>query len=53
MKTNRRMIVLTNRTADHDGLRSVLHDGGYSEKEIQRLISEMTDRELDQGNVIA
>ena len=40
MKTNQGVIVLTDRTADHDRLRSVLHDWGYSEKEIQRLISE-------------
>ena len=53
MKTNQGVIVLIDHSADHSRVQSVLHDWGYSEKEIQRLISEMTDRELDQGNVIA
>jgi hypothetical protein len=42
MKTNQGLIVLSDRTADHSRLRSVLDDWGYSEKEIQRFLSEMS-----------
>ena len=34
--------MLSDQTADERRLRSVLHDWGYSEKEIQRLLSEMS-----------
>ena len=44
MKANQKIIVLTDRTADHGRLRSVLHDWGYSEKEIQRFVSESNTR---------
>jgi hypothetical protein len=40
MKTNQGLIVLSDRAADHSRLRSVLDDWGYSEKEIQRFLSE-------------
>lgn len=42
MKTNQGLIVLSDRAADHSRLRSVLDDWGYSEKDIQRFLSEMT-----------
>jgi 5S rRNA maturation endonuclease (ribonuclease M5) len=42
MKTNQGVIVLTDRDADDSRLRSVLHDWGYSEKEIQQFLSEMS-----------
>ena len=42
MTTNQGLIVLTDRAADHSRLRSILHDWAYSEKEIQRFLSEMS-----------
>jgi len=42
MKTNKGVIVLMDQSADHSRLWSVLHDWGYSEKDIQRFISEMS-----------
>ena len=42
MKTNQGVIVLSDQSADHSRLRSVLHDWGYSEKDIQRFLSDMS-----------
>jgi len=42
MKTNKGVIVVIDQGADHSRLRSVLHDWGYSEKDIQRFLSEMS-----------
>jgi hypothetical protein len=38
-ETNQRVIVI-DQSADHSRLRSVLHDWGYSEKEIQQFLTE-------------
>ena len=40
MKANQVAIVLIGHPADHGRLRSVLHDWGYSETEIQRFLNE-------------
>ena len=40
MKTNPGVIVDCDQPADDKRLRSVLHDWGYSEKEIQQFLSE-------------
>ena len=42
MKANPGVIVLTDQAANHDRLRSVLDDWGYSEKEVQQFLSEMS-----------
>ena len=40
MKANQGVIVLIDQIADHGRLRSVLHDWGYTETEIQRFLNE-------------
>ena len=40
MKANQGAIVLIDHAADHGRLRSVLHDWGYTETEIQRFLNE-------------
>ena len=40
MKAKQGAIVLIDRAADHGRLRSVLHDWGYTETEIQRFLNE-------------
>jgi hypothetical protein len=40
MKANQGANVLINEPADHGRLRSVLHDWGYTETEIQRFLNE-------------
>jgi hypothetical protein len=40
MKANQGAIVLIEKAADHGRLRSVLHDWGYTETEIQRFLNE-------------
>ena len=40
MKANQGAIVFTDEPADHGRLRSVLHDWGYTETEIQRFLNE-------------
>jgi hypothetical protein len=40
MKANRGAIVLIDQAADHGRPRSVLHDWGYTETEIQRFLNE-------------
>ena len=40
MKANQGANVLIDQTADHGRLRSVLHDWGYTETEIQRFLNE-------------
>ena len=40
MKANQGAIVLIDKAADHGRLRSVLHDWGYTETEIQRFLHE-------------
>ena len=40
MKTKQGVIVLIDKAADHVRLRSVLHDWGYTETEIQRFLNE-------------
>ena len=40
MKANQGAIVLIDQPADHGRLRSVLHDWGYTETEIQRFLNE-------------
>ena len=40
MKANQGTNVLIDQPADHDRLRSVLHDWGYTEIEIQRFLNE-------------
>ena len=40
MKQTRELIVLIAEAADHSRLRSVLHDWGYTETEIQRFLNE-------------
>ena len=40
MKANQGAIVLMDKAADHGRLRSVLHDWGYTETEIQRFLNE-------------
>ena len=40
METNQGIIVLSDRVADDGRLRSVLHDWGYSEKEIKQFLGE-------------
>lgn len=40
MKANQGVIVLIDQPADHGRLRSVLHDWGYAETEIQRFLNE-------------
>jgi len=42
MKTNQEVIVLIDQSADRSRLRSVLHNWGYSEKDIQQFLSEMS-----------
>ena len=42
MKTNQEVIVLIDQSADRSRLRSVLHDWGYSEKDIRQFLSEMS-----------
>ncbi len=42
MKTNQGVIVSTDEAADHNQLRSVLQDWGYSEREIQRFLTDMS-----------
>ena len=49
MTTNHEVIVLTDLAADHSRLRSVLHDWGYSEKEIQRFFNEMSTPMLEEA----
>ena len=49
MKTNQEAIILAERAADYGRLRSVLHEWGYGESEIQRFLSEpRIDQKLDQ-----
>ena len=43
MKTNQGAIVLIDQTADHGRLRSVLHEWGYTETEIQRFLERERD----------
>lgn len=40
MKANQGAIVLIDKAADHGRLRSVLHEWGYTETEIQRFLNE-------------
>ena len=40
MKANQEAIVLIDQPADHGRLRSVLHDWGYTETEIQRFLND-------------
>ena len=40
MKANQGAIVLIDQPADHRRLRSVLHEWGYTETEIQRFLNE-------------
>ena len=40
MKANQGAIVLIDQRADHGRLRSVLHDWGYTDREIQRVLYE-------------
>ena len=40
MKANQGVIVLIDEVTDHGRLRSVLHDWGYTETEIQRFLNE-------------
>ena len=40
MKANQGVIVLIDEVADHGRLRSVLHDWGYTETEMQRFLNE-------------
>ncbi len=40
MKANQGAIVLIDEPADHGRLRSVLHEWGYTETEIQRFLNE-------------
>ena len=40
MKANQGAIVFIDQAADHGRLRSVLHDWGYTETEIQRFLNE-------------
>lgn len=40
MKASQGAIVLIDQAADHGRLRSVLHDWGYTETEIQRFLNE-------------
>ena len=40
MKTKQGAIFLIDQAADHGSLRSVLHDWGYNETEIQRFLNE-------------
>lgn len=40
MKANQGAIVFIDEPADHGRLRSVLHDWGYTETEIQRFLNE-------------
>ena len=40
MKAHQGAIVLIDQPADHGRLRSVLHDWGYTETEIQRFLNE-------------
>ena len=42
MKANKGVIVDFDQSADDHRLRSVLQDWGYSEKEIQQFLTEMT-----------
>ncbi|HKY43788.1 MAG TPA: hypothetical protein VJM50_11915 [Pyrinomonadaceae bacterium] len=40
MKANQGVIILIDKAADHGRLRSVLHEWGYTETEIQRFLNE-------------
>ncbi len=42
MKANKEVIVDCDQSADHNRRRSVLQDWGYSEKEIQQVLNEMS-----------
>ena len=53
MKANPGVIVLTDQAANHDRLRSVLDDWGYSEKEVQQFLSEMGPSTLNQESPLA